>query len=94
MNINDRFELYNDDHLKFEKVENKKSTRPDLHAFITLDKFFPNYGSDIISAAEHDEIFIDLEEKHIEKLSDGQILELVRCGVFYNEEYDCLGMFV
>lgn len=93
MKIHDRFESFNDDYLKFDKVKNKKSNRPDLHAFILLDELFQKVGGGIISAAEHDEIFVDIGEEQATSLTDEQIIELVRCGVRYSE-YDCLCMFV
>jgi hypothetical protein len=92
MSIHDRFEAVNDDYLKFDRVKEKRSSRPDLHAFLLLDEIF-TAPRDIIQAAEHDEIFLDINEEQASKLTDDQILELVRCGVRYSE-CDCLCMFV
>ena len=86
--MGDIFEKFNDDYLKFDRVENKKSQRPDLHAFLLLDELFPG-TSDIIGAACHDEIYLDVDP---EGLSEENILELVRCGVRYSD--DSLCMFV
>ncbi len=94
MNINDRFEAVNDDYIKFDKVKNKRSMRPDLHAYILLDELFPNPGADIVCAASHDKIWLDFESEKINELTDSQILELTRCGVRYDKEYDSLAMFV
>jgi hypothetical protein len=91
MEINDKFEAVNDEYLKFEKIENKLSNRPDVHAFILLDKLFPSERkTDLIQAAEHDEYFIEIEGEQLLQLTDNQILELVRCGISYSAEYDCL----
>ena len=94
MNTHDKFEAVNDDYLEFDKVENKLSGRPDLHAFLLLDKIFPGYTRDIVSGACHDEIWLDIRSEQIESLSDEQILELVRCGVRYDSDAEGLGMFV
>lgn len=92
MERKERFEKYNNEFLRFERVENKKSNRPDLHGFLLLDELFPS-NRDIISAAEHDRFWIDIEGKQIEKLTDKQIIELTRCGIKYDSEFDCLSMF-
>lgn len=77
---------------KFDRIENKRSKRPDLHAFLLLDSLVPGEG-DMVSAAEHDEIFLDTEVEKLAKVAtEADILELVRCGVRYSE-YDCLAMF-
>jgi len=92
MTIHERFEQFEGEFLKFDRVKNKRSKRPDLHAFIVLDELFPD-TRDMVSGAEHDEIFlsVDLGEFHA-KVSDDHILELVRCGVLVTE-YKCLGMY-
>ena len=50
MNITEIYDKYGDEEfLKFERVENKRSQRPDLHAFLLLDELVPD-KSDIIAA--------------------------------------------
>jgi len=90
--INERFEDVNDEHGEFDKIKNKRSNRPDLHAFLLLDELFPG-ADDIISSSQHDEFYLDISAEDIEKLTDEQILELTRCGVMYNDESECLSMF-
>ena len=97
--IADRFEAIEEGNdipfLRFDLVENKRSNRPDLHAMIRLDEWFPsNKKQDIIAGASHDQIWLDTAEEDIEKLTDEQILELLRCGVFYDSDNDSLTMFV
>ena len=84
MNILDRFKKVNDEYLKFHRVENKKSTARDVHAFILLTNKF-KITRDIIASAAHDEIYLDVSDNEIPQLTDDEILELVRCGVCYNE---------
>jgi hypothetical protein len=81
------------DYLEFEEVENKRSNRRDLHAFLLLDELFPiaiDRHDDMISAAEHDEFYLDVSWGNIEKLTDDQILELTRCGVRCDEDALCM----
>lgn len=79
--------------LKFDRVVNPLSKRPDLCAFMLLDSLVPDTDS-IVSAAEHDEIFLGVEVKALNKVvTDEQLLTLVRCGVRYDSSYDSLSMF-
>ena len=88
------FEKYNDDYLEFERVENKLHSRPDLCAFLLLDKLMPHEGRDMVCAAAHDEIFLDADlEKLAEVATEDDILTLTRCGVHYDSETDSLAMF-
>jgi len=83
---------FHDEFLKFERIENKRSQRPDLHAFLLLDELCPG-DSDMVDGAEHDEIFLDVELGDLAKVvTEEQVVELVRCGVRISE-YDCLAMF-
>ena len=89
------FEKHNDEHIKFERVENKLHSRPDICAFLLLDKLLPNDGRDIVSAASHDEIWLDVDcDKLAEVATDDDILMLVRCGVMFDSSTDSLSMFV
>ncbi|MEQ8636876.1 hypothetical protein [Gimesia maris] len=74
---------------RFEKVENKRSQRPDLHAFLLLDELFPG-NRDMVAAAEHDEIYLAIETEQAETLTDDQISELIRCGVRCGEYGLCM----
>ena len=89
----ERFEKHSDDYIKFDRVDSKRSQRPDLHAFLLLAELFPS-TSDIVSGAGHDEIWLSPTGKQIETLTDVQILELVRCGVRYDSDHESLCMFV
>lgn len=91
MSIEQVFEKHHDQSLKFEKVEVKRSKRADLHAFLLLDELFPG-DCDIVAEVIHDQIFLGVEENDFEKLTEKQVVELIRCGVFYDE--DSLSMFV
>lgn len=93
LSLHDRFEAVDDDYIKFERIASPRSRRPDLHAFLLLDELQPG-TTDMISASEHDEFFLDIDiEKLNEVITDEQILELTRCGIRVDESNDCLSMF-
>ncbi|AMM23150.1 hypothetical protein [Variovorax sp. PAMC 28711] len=93
MNLHDRFEQYEDEFLKFDRIDNPKSKRPDLHAFLMLDEIQPG-ERDLISASEHDEFYLDIDcDAFAEKATDEQIRDLQRCGIRYDSELDSLCMF-
>jgi hypothetical protein len=79
--------------LNFEKVENPRSKRPDIHAFLLLDELVPG-DSDMVAAAEHDEIYLQVSPEALEHATEAQIIELIRCGVRYDSSTDSLAMFV
>jgi len=85
MKIKDIFKKHYKEFLNFKKVENKRSNRPDLNAFLLLEELFPGDG-DMVCAARHDKIWLDVEYDDIEKLTEAQIIELARCGVVYDGE--------
>jgi hypothetical protein len=88
------FENDDDEFLKFDRVTNKRSRRADLHAFILLDELLPG-KSGIVGAAEHDEIFLDINPEELAaKVTQEQLVELSRCGVRYDSGSDSLAMFV
>ncbi len=75
--------------LKFERVKTRFSNRPDLHAFILLDSLcpVPQKDRDIIGAAEHDKIWLDVEIDELAAvINQEQVRDLVRCGVMCDEE--------
>ena len=85
MEIEERFKQFEDDFLEFDKIVNRRNDRPDLHAWLLLDELFPKPGFDMICAASHDEIWLDVDDSDVKKLTDKQILELIRCGVRCDE---------
>ena len=89
------FDKYDDEYIQFQNVANKRSRRPDMHAFIVLDELLPGDGKgDLISAAEHDQFFLDIEPEALARVAtDELILDLVRCGVSFDEENESLFLF-
>lgn len=87
------FDEFEDEFLKFDRVENKLSQRPDLHAFLLLDKLVPGVH-DMVSAAEHDEFYLEVSPAELLKVATKeQLRDLHRCGVRYDDSYDSLCMF-
>lgn len=95
MNLADVFNKFEDEYLKFERVVNKHSNRPDLHAFLLLDSLVPTEReTDMVACAEHDEIWLGIDPEELSAVaSEEQILELVRCGVRYDADVESLAMF-
>ncbi len=75
--------------LKFDLIETQFSQRPDIHAFILLDRLCPGKG-DMICAAEHDEYYLEVDMEMLERVITIDIAtDLYRCGIFYNSDHDC-----
>lgn len=94
LDLSEAFEKAEDEYIKFERVENPLHPRPDICAFLLLDKLLPGSG-DIVACAEHDEIFLDIDcEKLAEAASEDDIITLSRCGVRFDSDLDSLAMYV
>lgn len=82
----------------FELIENKLSTRKDLHVYLLLDKILSrntklNKQHDLITAAKNSEIFFSFEAKELAKvITKEEIIDLIHCNVSFNSEG--LSMFV
>ena len=90
-----RFEKFEDDFLKFKEVSepNRLHARPDICAFLILDRIVPS-NDRMIGAAKHDVIYLNVDTDVLaEKATDDEIRDLHRCGVLYSEENDGLIMF-
>lgn len=95
MDLKQAFTELEDEYLKFDRVDNKLHSRPDMCAFILLDKLCPAKGCDIVGSAEHDEIWLDVDcEKLAEVATKEDVLLLTRCGIMYDEEMGSLHVFV
>ena len=80
------FEKYEDEYSTFDKVENKRSKYKDLHAFLLLEELFPD-GYTMIDWAGHDEIAISPNyEELAAAATEEQILELIRCGLYLEDD--------
>lgn len=76
-------------------ADNRPFRSTDLCAFAYLDKLFPDdKNRDMVSAAEHDQIWLRITEEQIASLTKDDVLYLTRCGVFHDDEASVLSMFV
>lgn len=93
IDLHETFEKFNDEYLKFERINEPLNQRPDICAFLYLDKLFPA-KRDIVTASEHDEFFLDIDCEEFAKIAtDEQVIYLLRCGVHYDSDTDSLAMF-
>lgn len=69
--------------------------RRDLHAFLVIDEIVPGKGK-IVDGAEHDQIWLSvtIDQLAAAGITESQVVELVRCGVFYDGDAERLSMFV
>ncbi len=78
-----------DDYGEFKKIENPMHSRPDLCAFLMLEKLVPHHGrdkQDMICGAEHDKFFIVTDPEALAAVATPEIVrDLRRCGVIYSE---------
>jgi hypothetical protein len=89
------FQKYNKEFLRFERILEPRNQRPDLCAFLMLYDALPNSSQDMIVAAEHDEIWLDVQGEQLATLASNHdlIRDLVRCGVRYDDDNDQLAMY-
>lgn len=93
MTLEEMFDQCDEDCLKFAEFENPPCNRPDLCAFLLLERLQPG-DRDIVSAAEHDEFFLSIDCVELMKvITLEDVRNLRRCGVRYSAEYDSLSLF-
>lgn len=95
IDLKEVFDKHEGEHLQFELIENPPHHRPDICAFIIIDRLLPNPGRDMVTSAEHDQIWLDADcEKLAEVATEDDVIALLRCGVWYDSETDSLSTFV
>lgn len=97
--LRDLFGRLSTEYLEFARIEKPMHRRPDICAFLMLDAAFEKRNalgsfSDMVIAAGHDEIFLDIRPEELAQVATPDMVrDLVRCGVRYSGEHDCLTMF-
>lgn len=87
------FKKHYTEYLKFDRVKSPKSRRPDLCAFLILDEICPG-DRDIVSSAEHDEIWLGVSVHDVkDRITEDQIIDLIRCGVRLDDTGEGFSMF-
>ena len=95
LDLKEEFSRHGEKYLKFEEIQNPEHSRPDVCAFIILDRLIPGPGTDMVSCAEHDEIYLSVNTEILARAATSEdIARLVACGVRYSSEYESLCMFV
>lgn len=86
-----------DEFLKFDRVKLPSSRRPDLCAFLLLDKLAfceETHDEDMVSGSEHDEIWLSADPKLVAAAAtDEDLIDLVRCGVMYDGDVEAFWLF-
>jgi len=95
IDLQEVWDKYDDEYLQFGRVENPLYPRPDIAAFLLLDKLVPaSFNREMICGASHDEIYLDTDVEDLAKAAtEEDILTLIRCGVRLIDG-DYLAMFV
>jgi hypothetical protein len=78
------------------KPSRRLHRRTDLNAFLLLDQLLTN-GNDsaILISAEHEQVWLSPKPWEVMlRASEEDLLDLIRCGVFYDEDNDSLSMYV
>ena len=65
-----------------------------LEALNLADKYRIDQSTDMITSAEHDQIWLALTEEEIASIPDDGIGKLYDGGVYYDSDYECLSMFI
>lgn len=93
--MSEAFKKYSDEEfLKFDRVTNKATNKSDLHGFLILDRLEPE-STAVLGSAEHDEVFLHTSpDAVLDKITEADIIDLLRCGISYNEEYESFYTFV
>jgi len=89
------FEKYESENTTFSQISDPKPFRSaDMCAFHLLSCLVPS-TQDIISSAEHDVVYLSTDCNKLAKIAtEDHILYLVRCGIWYNQKYNCLCLYI
>jgi hypothetical protein len=97
----DLFETHEDEFLKDERVEpgRRLHRRPDLHVFLMLDRLVGDDAEgadrDMVSAAVYDEIYLEVTPADVAaKATEEDIVDMIRCGLRYDNDTNSFCMFV
>lgn len=80
---------------KFDRITEHLATRPDVHAFVLMDRLCPSRGGiDIVYNTTDEDIILDIKLTDLAKtISPEQVLELVRCGLFFDADGHMTSMY-
>jgi hypothetical protein len=88
------FEKHSGEHGAFERVKNPLHNRPDICAFLLLDKLVPEPGRDMVVNARDEEFYLNIDPEALAAvITEEEVITLRRCGVGFFEEDMGLCMF-
>ena len=89
------WKLHDDEYCRTENIKNKICESTDLSALMLIHKFMIDKVADLIVSSEHDIIYLTpIDNLDLKKIKESDILDLIRYGVRYEDDFDCLTMFV
>ncbi len=93
MSVQKWFDEHQDEYVEFDKIPNKDRRHPrqDLCAFLYLHEKLGGKG-DVVSAAEHDQFWLAWDAEDLEKLTEEDVIYVLRCGVLYDDDVESLYM--
>lgn len=96
LDVEEIFERNADEFLKFDQVAIKRHSRPDICAFFILaDLANSGKNKNIVSCAEHDLITLSVTPDDFHgRVTEGDLVDLMRCGVIYDAGEDCFQMLI
>jgi len=77
---------------KFEKIEHKFNKNPKTHAIILLSKIFFDLDFEPSGGKSLNILLFSITSNMCEHLKNSEVLDLVRCGVYYSVGYNKLIM--
>lgn len=86
------FEKYEFEHLTFERVKKPLHRCPDIAAFLLLDNLVPTKnGRDMIRYVDSDCVHLNVNLAKLARvITKKEVKTLIRCGILYSAQYNCL----
>jgi len=87
ISIEQLFDKYDAEYNKFDRIEYKFNVRPIMHALVILVKLIPVDYSIINTVLDNNIYFHTNEVSLLKVITEDQVRDLCRCGVYY-DTYD------
>jgi hypothetical protein len=102
VDLHEVFERHNEEYIHFDRVASPRHPRPDMAAFLLLHELVPTDDEPLavglkrmVPAVSHDQVWLTTSPGEFAKVaSEEHVIELLRCGVLYDEGEDAFYMFV
>jgi len=93
MTVEEMFEKYNEEYIHFERipVDERLSEVESMCGLLYINKLIKD-PTKFEMAADHDIIYITPIQA-LRGLDVEDVIYLCRCGIHYNDEYECLAIF-